>query len=506
MGIKGFACSIALLGLISSFPAHAGKANDTLVYASDSEPENISPYHNDLREGVILGRLIWDNLIYRDPSSGEYKPMLATRWTQVDDTTLDFELRKGVKFHNGDAFTADDVVFTLNYVVSPEAKVVTVQNVDWIKSAEKTGDYSVRLHLKKPFPPALEYLSNAVPMFPKQYFEKVGLAEFSRKPVGTGPYKAVSVVAGEGVTMEINKDYFPDSPQGKPHIGHLKFRVIPDAETRLAELMTDGVDWTWRVTPDQAVDLKGMPNLTVTSGETMRIGFLILDARGTSTENSPMKQLKVRQAINHAINRNALATQLVGAKPSPCRWPAIQASSAATPPRPRSTTTTRPRPRRCSPKPVTPTASRQKSSLIATAITSKPSSATCAPWASTPSCATSKYAALRDQQRGGKVPMSFQAWGSFSILDTSASAGTWFKGNPDDNIKDPQVQGWLQTADNALDPQLRKDNYRKALQRISEQAYWAPLFNYSMNYAYTSELAFTSYPDELPRFVQSSWK
>ena len=93
-------------------------------------------------------------------------------------------------------------------------------------------------------------------MFPKQYFEKVGLAEFSRKPMGTGPYKAVSVVAGEGVTMEINKDYFPDSPQGQPHISHLKFRVIPDAETRLAELMTDGVDWTWRVTSDQAVDLK----------------------------------------------------------------------------------------------------------------------------------------------------------------------------------------------------------------------------------------------------------
>ena len=128
-----------------------------------------------------------------------------------------------------------------------------------------------------------------------------------RDRVGTGPYKAVSVVAGEGVTMEINKDYFPDSPQGKPHIGHLKFRVIPDAETRLAELMTDGVDWTWRVTPDQAVDLKGMQSLTVTSGETMRIGFLILDARGTSTENSPMKHLKVRQAINHAINRNAVS-------------------------------------------------------------------------------------------------------------------------------------------------------------------------------------------------------
>lgn len=506
MGIKGFACSIALMGLINSFAAHADKANDTLVYASDSEPENVSPYHNDLREGVILGRLIWDNLIYRDPTSGEYKPMLATGWKQVDDTTIDLELRKGVKFHNGDPFTADDVVFTLNYVVSPEAKVVTVQNVDWIKSAEKTGDYSVRLYLKKPFPPALEYLSNAVPMFPKQYFEKVGLAEFSRKPVGTGPYKALSVVAGEGVSMAINKDYFADSPQGKPHIAHLKFRVIPDAETHLAELMTGGVDWIWRVTSDQAIDLKGIPNLTVTSAETMRIGFLILDARGTSSENSPMKNLKVRQAINHAINREALATQLVGGEAKPLQVACYPRqfgcdTSAATvynfdPAKARALLAEAGYPNGFETEIF---AYRDRDyveaiigNLRAVGINAK--------------LRYLKYAALRDQQRGGKVPMSFQAWGSFSILDTSASAGTWFKGNPDDNIKDPQVQNWLQSADNALDPQVRKDNYRKALQRISEQAYWAPLFNYSMNYAYTSELAFTPYPDELPRFVQSSWK
>ncbi len=270
--------------------------------------------------------------------------------------------------------------------------------------------------------------------------------------------------------------------------------------------MTDGVDWTWRVTPDQAVDLKGMPNLTVTSGETMRIGFLILDARGTSTENSPMKQLKVRQAINHAINRNALATQLVGGEAKPLQVACYPGqfgcdTTAATvynydPAKAKALLAEAGYPNGFETEIF---AYRDRDyveaiigNLRAVGINAK--------------LRYLKYAALRDQQRGGKVPMSFQAWGSFSILDTSASAGTWFKGNPDDNIKDPQVQGWLQTADNALDPQLRKDNYRKALQRISEQAYWAPLFNYSMNYAYTSELAFTSYPDELPRFVQSSWK
>nr|WP_320109633.1 ABC transporter substrate-binding protein [Rhodopseudomonas sp. P2A-2r] len=100
--------------------AWAGKKNDTLTYVSDSEPENISPYHNNLREGVIIGRHVFDNLIYRDPATGKYGPQLATEWSWVDDTTLDLTIRKGVVFHNGDPLTADDVVWTLNYVVSPD--------------------------------------------------------------------------------------------------------------------------------------------------------------------------------------------------------------------------------------------------------------------------------------------------------------------------------------------------------------------------------------------------
>ncbi|WDY56922.1 ABC transporter substrate-binding protein [Pseudomonas sp. PSKL.D1] len=506
MGIKGFVCSIALLGLVNSHSVYADKSSDTLVYASDSEPENISPYHNDLREGVILSRLIWDNLIYRDPDSGEYKPMLASAWKQVDETTIDFDIRQGVKFHNGDALTADDVVFTLNYVVSPEAKIVTVQNVDWIKSAEKVGEHSVRLHMKKSFPPALEYLSNAVPILPKHYLESVGLAEFSRKPIGTGPYKAVSVVAGEGVTMALNEAYFDGSPQGKPHIKHLKFRVIPDAETRLAELMTGGIDWAWRVAPDQAVNLQTIPSLKVTSGETMRIGFLILDARGTSSENSPMKNLKVRQAINHAINRDALASQLVGGQSKPLQVACYPQQFGCDTTAANVYTYDPAKAKALLAQAGYPNgfeteiyAYRDRDyveavigNLRAVGINAK--------------LRYLKYAALRDQQRSGKVPMAFQAWGSFSILDSSASTGTWFKGNPDDNIKDPVVQGWLQTADSDADAQVRKDNYRKALQRISEQAYWAPLFSYSMNYAYNTDLVFTPYPDELPRFALSSWK
>jgi peptide/nickel transport system substrate-binding protein len=90
--------------------------------------------------------------------------------------------------------------------------------------------------------------------------------------------------------------------------------------------------------------------------------------------------------------------------------------------------------------------------------------------------------------------------------DASAFTGVYFKGGSDDLAKDPQVDALVRTADTSTDPAVRKQNYAKALQRISEQAYWAPLFSYSTNYAYTSDLNFKAYPDELPRFYQASWK
>ncbi|RUP21987.1 ABC transporter substrate-binding protein, partial [Methylobacterium sp.] len=124
----------SLAALMAAHPALAGKADDTLVYASDSEPENVSPYHNSAREGVILARNCWDTLLYRDPKDGTYKPMLATAWTWVDDTTLDLTIREGVVFHNGDPLGPEDVAFTFNYVLTPEARTVTRQNVDWMKS------------------------------------------------------------------------------------------------------------------------------------------------------------------------------------------------------------------------------------------------------------------------------------------------------------------------------------------------------------------------------------
>ncbi|WP_407050782.1 ABC transporter substrate-binding protein [Methyloraptor flagellatus] len=496
----------AALSLGLSGAAFAGKANDTLVYASDSEPENISPYHNNLREGVIIARHAWETLIYRNPTTGAYEPYLATSWTWVDPVTLDLELRQGVTFHDGSPFTADDVVFTFNYVLTPEAKVVTKQNVAWMASTEKLGDYKVRIHLKGPFPAALEYLSGPDAILPAAYFKKVGLDGFAKAPIGTGPYRIVSVDSGKGVKLEKSKTYWKGSPIGDVAIGKLEFRIIPDGETRMAELMTGGVDWIWRVPTDQAKQLEAVPNVTVLAAETMRVGFLQFDAIGRTDPNSPLKKEKVRQAISYAIDRKAMVDNLVkgGARVmnSACfieqtgctdegvtRYPYDPAKAKA-----------------LLAEAGYPNgfdidlyAYRERDYaeavigyLRAVGIRAKLNYL--------------KYAALRELNRAGKVPIYYQTWGSFSVNDASAFTGAWFKGDEDDMSNDAEVKALLDKADTTNELADRKKLYQQALSIIAAKAYLLPMFSYSTNYAFSSDLDFKAQPDEVPRFYAARWK
>src|SRR5882757_7157057 len=112
--------------------------------------------------------------------------------------------------------------------------------------------------------------------------------------------------------MARNPDYFAGSPKGKPSIGKIVYRTVPDSATQLAELMTGGVDWLWDASPENAAKLAQMPGITVTSAPTTRMSFLSLDAAGRSGK-TPMQDARVRRAIYHAIDRAAITKQLVGA-------------------------------------------------------------------------------------------------------------------------------------------------------------------------------------------------
>ena len=490
-------------------PAFADKKNDTLNIAFSKELETLDRYFNTAREGIVISRHAFDNLLYRDPVTYEYKGLIAKDFKWNSDTEMEINIREGIVFHNGQKLTADDVVYTLNFAADPENKVKTQRYSSWIDRVEKTGDYSVKIMLKKPFPAAFEFLSGANPIYPKDYYSEVGTKGFGVKPVGSGPYKIVEVIPGKKVVMEKNEAYFKDSPKGQATIGKIVWRTLPEINTQMAELMTGALDWIYLVPPDQAAKLAKNPNLTVTPAETMRIGYLVFDAADRSGKehgmDNPYVKLEVRQAINHAINRDSIAKNLIGGQSravySAC-FPsqfgceqdvkkyeydpekAKKLLAEAGYPDGFETTLYGYRNR--------PFAEAMIGDLAAVGIKAN--------------LMIMKYSALREKARAGKAQMQFLTWGSYSINDVSAITSHFFEFEADDLSKDPAVRDLLVEADSSIDTPKRKKLYSEALKRIADEAYWCPMFTYVSNNCYSKDLDFTPYPDAVPRFFQAQWK
>ena len=136
------AAPMIVLGCAAS-PALAQKSANTLRVAWRDAIPNVDPYYNQQRTGLVLAHQAWDTLVYRDPDTFQIKPLLATTWRQTDDTTFEFELRRGVTFHDGSPFTADDVVYTINTVLT-DKQVAVPSNFAYLAGAEKIDDFHVR--------------------------------------------------------------------------------------------------------------------------------------------------------------------------------------------------------------------------------------------------------------------------------------------------------------------------------------------------------------------------
>ena len=223
--MKRFCLSLAALltaiGLAAA-PASAGKKDDTLVWATDRDNPIADPFYLNTRELVVIGHHVWDTLVIIDPKTAEIKPLLATKWTWVNPTTLEMELRKGVKFHSGKEMDADDVVYTLNHAANKDNAIANFALLAWIKSAEKIDADKIRINLNRPFPPALAYLAGLGFIMQKGHYDNApvkpdGKKDFGAvKPNGTGPYKITEVKPGEHILMEKNADYFKDGFKGDP--------------------------------------------------------------------------------------------------------------------------------------------------------------------------------------------------------------------------------------------------------------------------------------------------
>ncbi|MEL7466153.1 MAG: ABC transporter substrate-binding protein [Pseudomonadota bacterium] len=508
MKLTRLALAGSLTASLMATAAWAGPDDDSLIVAwgSTGPIENVDNYFNTNRTGIWFSRMVWDQLMYRNPDTFEYEPLLAESWEALSDTTWQFKLRQGVAFHNGEPFDADDVVFTLNWVADPANGVKVQRNVNWIDSVEKVDQYTVNINMKKPFPQAFEFLSGPLTIYPNEYYAEVGPEGMHKAPVGTGPMKVESVTTAEEYVLARNEDYTWGSPKGEAKVAKIVVREIADVQTQIAELLAGGIDITADITADHVDQIGGVPGFTALQAGTMRTGYIGFDAAGRGNFE-PTTKLEVRKAMAMAIDRESLVKNLIrgdaGVIHTPCFPTQFGCDESA-----------------AAKWEFNPEMAKQ---LLAEAgypdgfdiefYTFRP-----ADWAEAIMADLSKvginasltkmpYFALRDKQRNeGTTPMFLMDWGSYSMNDMSAITSHFFKKGPDDFALDAEVAAWLEEGDTSTDPEVRKAAYAKAIAKITGEVYWLPMFNHVRNYGFNEKLTFIPYQDEIPRFWQYGWE
>lgn len=259
--------------------------------------------HRDRVTESVL-RNIFDNLVTTD-ASGNIIPKLAESWDNPSPTEWVIKLKEGVKFHDGTEMTAEDVKFTFDRLITEGAidgntsprlgllgPLTEVQIVD---------DYTVKFILSSPWPIFMKMLP-LQQIVPKAYFDQVGLDGFLKHPIGTGPFKFVSAKLDERIELERFDDYF----EGAPSIKHLAFDVIPETSSRISALLAGEVHRIHSLTPTLVGNLKSSGNATVKTAEGTRVYMFEMNVT-----KPPFDNVKVRQAMNHAINMDAIIENIM---------------------------------------------------------------------------------------------------------------------------------------------------------------------------------------------------
>ena len=292
--------ALAVLGGFGG--SESAAQEDKIVLAFNLDQNTMDPHMHFQRVGILMNIQMYDSLLHKTPKL-EYEPSLATSWRAIDDTTWEFKLRQGVKFHNGDPFSAEDVKFSFERVLDPATKSPQYGNIRAIKEVKIIDPHTVHLVTDRPFPLLIERVV-FFPIIPKKHYEKVGMQAFGDSaPVGTGPYKFAEWKRDQFLRLE----RFDEHWRGPAAIKTLIIRVIPETSTQIAELKTGGVDIIRNLSPDLIPDLKSHASTYVSTAPILRTHYVSLDMR-----EAPFNKKEARQAANYAIDRQAIVDRLMG--------------------------------------------------------------------------------------------------------------------------------------------------------------------------------------------------
>jgi peptide/nickel transport system substrate-binding protein len=322
--------SVAIIALASaaaqivpgfSIPVLAAepKPGGVLKAAFSADPAGFDPVRGPSGMSHVVIEQVYSTLMALDPDANPYPELAESFEMSPDGLEYKFKLRSGIKFHNGDELTAEDVKFSFDRLRAKDSGYSYGAQVESIASVDVIDPQTVSFKLSKRTGPFLTYMAfPGSSIVPKKLVESGH--DLNEKPVGSGPFKFVSYEPRSAIKFERNPDYFQ---AGKPYFDALEYRIISDVTALTDAIMSGEVNFSNEIPPKDWATVSSNPDLTTQALEGSRYYWLL-----PNNQKKPLDNPKVRQAIGLALDRNALvagaffgqATPLVGGVVPKWNW------------------------------------------------------------------------------------------------------------------------------------------------------------------------------------------
>jgi peptide/nickel transport system substrate-binding protein len=306
-GIAPLLLAATALTLVS--PAMAQTPPNVLVVGQIAEPGSLDPHVSTAANDFRIAVNLYDGLVRNTPGTLEIEPALATDWTISDDgLEYTFNLREGVTFHDGTPFNAEAVKFNFdrmldeNHPFAETGPFPLAFYFSSVESVEVVDDLTVKFTLNEPFAPFMSNLASPSGLIVSPAAVEASGADFGRNPVGTGPFKFEEWQSNTSVVASRNEDYW----DGAPSLEAVIFRPITDANTRVAEMLSGGIDVLLETPPDNVAQFRDDAAYEVVEAVGPHVWYVMLNAK-----EGPFADKLVRQAVNYAVNKESLVTDVL---------------------------------------------------------------------------------------------------------------------------------------------------------------------------------------------------
>ncbi|MBC7622479.1 MAG: ABC transporter substrate-binding protein [Aeromicrobium sp.] len=296
----------------------------TIVYGTQDEPQTLDPHSVNLAVTNRLLSNVYEGLVWRDKDFN-LVPWLATGWTQPDANTWRFKLRPNVKFHDGSAFTADDVVFSVQRAQHPLSQLkISVQGVE---RARKVDDLTVDFVMREPNPVlpnhlfGLRIMNRAWAVKNKaetpQNYKDAEDTYSSRNANGTGPFMVKDRQPDVRTVLLAHPDWWNKASPERGNVTEVNLRPIKSSPTRIAALISNEIQFVNDPQPQDVPRMRSSAGVKVTEGQEARVQFLAFDTQrdellySSVKGKNPWKDLRVRQAVAYAIDAEAIRTKVM---------------------------------------------------------------------------------------------------------------------------------------------------------------------------------------------------